>query len=766
MTVGNHGVIVLALSFASILYPQGRVLFTCNFEAGLGECRTQGDVSVVESSGGKYAQCTLTENKGVSRITLPAIALTDSTEVEVRVKYRTACNGAQHFGPWIYIAVTDGTKAINEPFILCSKTDEWKDGVVRFSCPDNARVLNVQLRLQGAQGRVDWDDITVLSIGAGRAAAIKNDGASFAAVDPRSIWEKPLLREVPAVFPVEGMDVPGLRSLFFEGVPYRGKPTRVFAWYGVPKIGGPKFPAMVLVTGGGGTAYAKWVRIWNDRGYAAIAMDTYGGIPFTNKDGSQPHSWAGPVGALDTFEQIDEPIEDQWPYHGVAAVLRAHSLIRSFPEIDTNRIGITGISWGGYLTSMASGIDGRFACAAPVYGCGYFLLDSGGMFDKLKSMGERGKKWTALWDASTVLKNARLPMLWLTGSTDRWFPIPSWQHSYRTAPGTRSIAMRAAWPHNQEVGANAPEIGRFMDSILTGTDAMPRIIEQKIEKDVLTVTYESPRPIVEAELNYTSDSGTSEKRAWNTVYIPFDAEGKKVTVPVPPSATFYFCNIADRDGVIASSECMEHTATAAAAAMNGTVILNEDFENRGVGITPKGVSQDRAKGATIEITDEVSASGTRSLRFTDAPGLAYAYHPVREFYLGSSTMTKGLVTLAFNFRNSKAKPGHMVIEMRDMRKSPHQRGPRLEFTANGKLSVGGKETALPFDSWTRIEMTMILDGSGGRTHTLKITGENVVSEMSAIPCSPEFGAISWLAFMMPSETNGVIYLDDILFSCQ
>ena len=33
---------------------------------------------------------------------------------------------------------------------------------------------------------------------------------------------------------------------------------------------GEKVPGMVLVHGGGGTAFASWVKRWNDRGYAAM----------------------------------------------------------------------------------------------------------------------------------------------------------------------------------------------------------------------------------------------------------------------------------------------------------------------------------------------------------------------------------------------------------------------------------------------------------------------------------------------------------------
>jgi hypothetical protein len=42
---------------------------------------------------------------------------------------------------------------------------------------------------------------------------------------------------------------------------------------------------MVLIHGGGGTAFADWVRLWTGRGYAAIAMDLCGCVPRKMKNG-------------------------------------------------------------------------------------------------------------------------------------------------------------------------------------------------------------------------------------------------------------------------------------------------------------------------------------------------------------------------------------------------------------------------------------------------------------------------------------------------
>ncbi|MCS6243430.1 MAG: acetylxylan esterase [Opitutus sp.] len=104
-------------------------------------------------------------------------------------------------------------------------------------------------------------------------------------------------------------------------------------------------------------------------------MDTCGCISGGGYENHTRHADGGPAG-WGGFGQIDEPIEDQWTFHAVSAVVRAHSLLRSFHQVDPARIGVTGVSWGGYLTCIAAGIDHRFAFAAPVYGCGFLTENS------------------------------------------------------------------------------------------------------------------------------------------------------------------------------------------------------------------------------------------------------------------------------------------------------------------------------------------------------------------------------------------------------
>ncbi len=168
-------------------------------------------------------------------------------------------------------------------------------------------------------------------------------------------WDSAALVKMPPIHATTERPAKGLRSLFHEGADYKGKPTWVFAYYaapqGTPPAGG--WPAVVCAHGGGGTAYPGWVRNWNSHGYAAIAMDLEGHLP-----GGKDHGMEGnlPLGAshenaeparVDWFGDRALPDNEQWFYHAVADVIRANSLLCSFPEINPKKIGLTGISWGG-----------------------------------------------------------------------------------------------------------------------------------------------------------------------------------------------------------------------------------------------------------------------------------------------------------------------------------------------------------------------------------------------------------------------------------
>jgi len=370
----------------------------------------------------------------------------------------------------------------------------------------------------------------------------------------QSSWNVEELSKAPQYSAAEGFEVEGLRAITYEGLPYKGKPTRVFAWLGLPKAEG-KVPAMVLIHGGGGTAFSDWVKLWTGRGYAAIAMDLCGCVPRKKGNGWERLSDGGPPG-WGGFDQVDADEHDQWTWQAVADAILGHSLLRSLPEVDADRVGVTGISWGGYLTCITASVDRRFKFAAPVYGCG-FLGDNSTWLDTFSKMGkEKADKWLGLWDPSKYLKQTPMPFLWVNGTNDFAYPLDSYQKSYRL-PGTgRTLAIRVRMAHaHGGPGENPEEIHAFANSLFSGGVPLARITGQGVEKDTAWATFESKSPVLKAELAFTRDAGKWQKRKWETV--PAAIEGARASASVPDDAKVFYLNLVDDRNLVVSTEHVE-----------------------------------------------------------------------------------------------------------------------------------------------------------------------------------------------------------------
>ncbi len=364
---------------------------------------------------------------------------------------------------------------------------------------------------------------------------------------------------MPVTYPAPGFEDPDLRPLFFEGLPYRGKPTRVFAWLGMPRepISHP-CPGMVLLHGGGGTAFAEWVRLWNARGYAAIAMDQCGAIPPRPGQAEvhprERHAHSGPPGWIESFDNVSAPVEDQWTYHAVAAILRAHSLLAAQPGVDPNRIGVTGISWGGYMTGIIAGVDPRLKCAIPVYGCGFMDLESGLKDSAFPARPpEQVQRWLSLWDASLYVRQARLPMCWVSGTNDSAYPLPALQRTYQLPSGPRTLCIRIAMPHGHVAGWSPIEIGAFADSILCGHPPLPVLRDHGQSGQQVHALFEAPHPLLRAELCYTRALGHWTDRRWNSVPAPLNPATGRVEAALPPRTTVWQINVFDdRDCLVST----------------------------------------------------------------------------------------------------------------------------------------------------------------------------------------------------------------------
>lgn len=345
-------------------------------------------------------------------------------------------------------------------------------------------------------------------------------------------WDVPALKAAK-VNPEWGADKgPGkAREVYYAGEPYKGKPTRVFAYYAKPAGDGP-FPAVVCVHGGGGKAFDKWVEHWAARGYCALAMDLAGNGPAGRLPDGGPGQDDGTK--FRDFNDADE--KDMWTYHAVAAALRGHTLLAGLKEVDKDKIAATGISWGGYLTCIIAGIDDRLKAAVPVYGCG-FLHENSVWKPTLDGFtAERRNRWVNRFDPSKYLGGVKCPILFLNGTNDFAYPMDSYQKCYELVKKDRTLSVRVRLPHGHIWTFG--EVDAFIDSHLKKGEKLATISNITLKDDTATAKVTSPVKLKEAKLHYAVAGGPWQKREWTS--IAADIQDGVVSAKLPAARPLVF----------------------------------------------------------------------------------------------------------------------------------------------------------------------------------------------------------------------------------
>jgi dienelactone hydrolase len=378
-------------------------------------------------------------------------------------------------------------------------------------------------------------------------------------VDAASLWNMDdYLSHPPKATYGEKQPGSPVREVYYEGELYRGKPTRVFAYLGEPEGTAPfdgKYPAILLIHGGGGKAFADWAERWAKRGYVALAMDFGGQGP------DAPLSDGGPgqddAGKFRDFTVADGDYRNMWTYQSIAAILRGHALLAARPDVDPDRIAATGISWGGYLTCILAGVDTGLQAAVPVYGCGFLHENSVWKADRFDAMTpEQRNRWVSLFDPSSHLGRAAMPMLFVNGTNDFAYPLDSYRKSYRLPKGETTLSITLQRPHGHIFTFG--EVDTFIDAIIfrniKSSKPLPKVSEMKTGEDgkTVSVTFESEVPVVKAELAWTADTGEWQQREWKTLPATLNGSTASATLPCP-LPTCYYILLTDERGLPVSS---------------------------------------------------------------------------------------------------------------------------------------------------------------------------------------------------------------------
>lgn len=390
-------------------------------------------------------------------------------------------------------------------------------------------------------------------------------GCSVARADDFSELSEQVLQlqtldQAPEMYSAEGIaQEDGIRAIYFEALPWKGRPTRVFAYLGMPAEHEGNVPGVVLVHGGGGTAFKEWVKLWNDRGFAAISIAVEGQIDQRDPERERAwrrHEWAGPARS-GIYGDSDEPLADQWMYHAVADTVLANSLLRSLPGVDAQKVGVMGISWGGIITSTVIGIDTRFAFAIPTYGCGR-LADAPNQYGRALGNNELYRR---VWDPMVRMDRATLPVLWLSWPNDKHFPMDCLAASYQAAPGPRMVSLIPGMRHGHGPGWNVPDSYAFAQSIVQTGEPWCGQVSVSAEGASAQAVFTSAKLIDRAVLVSTTDTGITGERRWVQTPASLEQRGKHwhVSATLPPDTTAWYINLRSGD-LTASSDYQETSA--------------------------------------------------------------------------------------------------------------------------------------------------------------------------------------------------------------
>ncbi len=335
-----------------------------------------------------------------------------------------------------------------------------------------------------------------------------------------------------------------------EEVLYRSEmdgPKRVdvFAYFSYPK-GGKSLPAVVWAMPGLAPANTWWPEFFAKRGYAALCVE----YPMKGYRGTGQYEVSMDMGTDPRAAGI---------CHAAVAFLRGVSYLQTRPEVDRERIGIAGSSWGGFFATLMVGLDSRLKVGASFFGAGNLTAGCGWWGGPGHSSKDPAflSRWQATLDPAIRLPNRKTPIGWFTGTNDVFFWMPSVMKTYDMATGPKHLALLPGWNHALSEPLDN-EVFTWLDAHLRGTPPLLVVDELVLKKSSGRVeavwNYSGPRRVTKAELILSyGDDGNWGSRCWKRLRAKFNGSKCSLDLPHSPLAYYVGGNVIDSDGFISST---------------------------------------------------------------------------------------------------------------------------------------------------------------------------------------------------------------------
>ncbi|HEY3376041.1 MAG TPA: hypothetical protein VGL77_00980 [Armatimonadota bacterium] len=364
-------------------------------------------------------------------------------------------------------------------------------------------------------------------------------------------------------------------ELTFAGAPFNGKPTRIYGFYARPAQPG-KYPGVVQLHGAGlVTLAATGAEFYAKHGYACLSIDWAG--PTAKRIGTTSEfTSAGNLASAPPALEDGTPSKAPWKStppevngitNGVRFVLRSFMFLRSRPEVDSNKLCLSGMSAGAHLSLLVLGQDPTIKAAAVKYGeafirdmPGYF----GGYFGPI-TLAPKAEQdvWLAALDPKYDLPKYRASVMLLSGTDDIYFMMPVVLKTYREIRTPKVLVMNPNDNHTQ-VGNEALPF-RYFQAVLGSAPAFPSVTpitmtpEDTSVRLATTVIAPSPLAKVTYVIKRMAKVGFTYKSNWQRVAAVERAGTWETVIPAvtPDEQLLAYVLVEDTTGAIAASDTIE-----------------------------------------------------------------------------------------------------------------------------------------------------------------------------------------------------------------
>jgi dienelactone hydrolase len=426
------------------------------------------------------------------------------------------------------------------------------------------------------------------------------------------------------------------------------KSVDIFGFFCYPK-GAKKLPAFIWNQGGLYQASTYFPELGAKRGYAALCIDFP--IPGYRSTGGYPINSEPTMG--------DDP--RQAPiYHGAVALLKAVSFLQSRPEVDKDRIGMCGSSWGGFFTTLMAGVDPRLKAASAMFGTGSLQLGNSwwdGNGGSARRSAEFREKWRTTLDPAWRLQYAKIPIQWITGTDDMFYWMPAVMKTYDIAAGPKNLALLPNWDHALTPNLDE-EVFAWLDVYLQGKPAFLQVTPVKVVVNTAEKarfaqwTFNGPRKVTSAEIIFSyGEAGNWSHRYWQTTKARIDGNTCSVRLPAGTLPYYFSGTVIDEENFRYSTPLVFEPASRTgrdifsgyngASEWGGFEEAHEQYAKlHGYGYPPVGTDARSGKGAGVLKAGKLTLP---PLLFT--AGLPHSFVA----YMKADKPAKITVTLSGNF---------------------------------------------------------------------------------------------------------------------